>query len=230
MRVENPIWIEMENERSRDELKKHLLNYMMARRESPFRHPIMCVAILSQESNYPMFKEVFQEFSICSQVVTRRNAEKFNLSKATNILKQINSKIGGDLFYMKFPKTMENMRTMLIGIDVCHAGPQSIVGFAASTNKEMSQYYSEYLVQKKGQEIVGNGMKDGLKYAIDVFKRENKDMPTDFIIYRDGVGDAQRQQILAKEVSQFKQAITELYDSEQPQPKITLVVVNKRIN
>ena len=55
-------------------------------------------------------------------------------------------------------------------------------------------------------------------------------MPTDFIIYRDGVGDAQRQQILAKEVSQFKQAITELYDPEQPQPKITLVVVNKRIN
>ena len=67
-------------------------------------------------------------------------------------------------------------------------------------------------MQKKGQEIVGSGMKDGLKFAIDVFKRENKDMPTDFIIYRDGVGDAQRQQILAKEVSQFNKAITELYD------------------
>jgi hypothetical protein len=33
---------------------------------------------------------------------------------------------------------MDNMKTMLIGIDVCHAGPQSVVGFAASTNKEMS--------------------------------------------------------------------------------------------
>ena len=100
-------------------------------------------------------------------MVTRRNAEKFNLSKASNILKQINSKIGGDLFNMKFPKTMDDMRTMLIGIDVCHAGPQSIVGFAASTNKEMSQYYSEYIVQKKGQEIVGKGMVDSLKFAIE---------------------------------------------------------------
>ena len=162
--------------------------------------------------------------------MTRRNAEKFNLSKATNILKQINSKIGGDLFYMKFPEAMNDMRTMLIGIDVCHAGPQSIVGFAASTNKEMSQCHSEYLVQKKGQDIVGAGMKEGLKMAIDVFKREYGAMPTDFIIYRDGVGDAQRDQVLKKEVSQFKAAISELYDPSQDQPKITLVVVNKRIN
>ena len=55
-------------------------------------------------------------------------------------------------------------------------------------------------------------------------------MPTNFIIYRDGVGDAQRDQVLSKEVSQFKAAITELYNSDQEMPKITLVVVNKRIN
>ena len=139
---------------------------MMASRESPFRHPMMCVAILSNESNYAMFKEVTQKYSIPSQVVTRRNADKFNLSKATNILKQINSKTGGDLFKMKFPDAMETMRTMLIGIDVCHAGPQSVVGFAASINKEMSQYYSEYLIQKKGQEIVEVKMKEALKKAI----------------------------------------------------------------
>ena len=36
-------------------------------------------------------------------------------------------------------------------------------------------------------------MKDALKRAIDVFAGENeKQMPTDFIIYRDGVGDAMR--------------------------------------
>ena len=96
---------------------------MMQNRDSIFRHPMMCVAVLGNEDNYAMFKEIFQEYRIVSQVVTRRNAEKFNLSKATNILKQINSKIGGDLYNMKFPDTMSRMRTMLIGIDVCHAGP-----------------------------------------------------------------------------------------------------------
>ena len=68
------------------------------------------------------------------------------MSKASNILRQINSKIGGDLYQMKFPDAMQNKRTMLIGIDVCHAGPTSVVGFAASTNPEMTQYYSQYLV------------------------------------------------------------------------------------
>ena len=72
------------------------------------------------------------------------------MSKASNILRQLNSKMEGDLFYLKFPEAMENMRTMLIGIDVCHAGPSSVVGFAASTNKEMSQYYSDFILQRKG--------------------------------------------------------------------------------
>ena len=75
---------------------------------------------------------------------------KFNLSKATNILRQINSKAGGDLYKMKFPESLSTKRTMLIGIDVCHSGPQSIVGFSASINADMSQYYSDFLVQKKG--------------------------------------------------------------------------------
>ena len=61
------------------------------------------------------------------------------------------------------------------------------------------------------------------------YKNSNQ-LPTNFIIYRDGVGDAQRRQIFDKEVSQFKEAIAELYNQGQDMPKITLVVVNKRIN
>ena len=62
--------------------------------------------------------------------------------------------MGGDLYNIKFPEKMDTMKTMLIGLDVCHAGGSSIVGFAASTNKEMSQYYSDFIVSKKGQEVV----------------------------------------------------------------------------
>ena len=71
---------------------------------------------------------------------------------------------------MKFPEVMDSLRTMLIGIDVCHAGPKSVVGFAASINKGMSQYYSKYLIQKKGQEIVETQMKQALQSAINAFK------------------------------------------------------------
>jgi Icc-related predicted phosphoesterase len=94
---------------------------------------------------------------------------------------------------MKFPESLAKKRTMLIGIDVCHSGPNSIVGFSASTNKEMSQYYSEHIIQKKGQEIVQKNMQEALKKAIQVFASNHKnEFPTNFIIYRDGVGDAMR--------------------------------------
>jgi len=41
------------------------------------------------------------------------------MSVASNIIKQIDSKIGGELYSVDFPKEVLP-RTMLIGIDVCH--------------------------------------------------------------------------------------------------------------
>jgi len=51
------------------------------------------------------------------------------------------SKVGGELYTMEFPKGLCK-KTMLIGIDVCHSGKQSVVGFCASTNSGMNKYYS----------------------------------------------------------------------------------------
>lgn len=121
------------------------------------------------------------------------------------------------------------MRTMLIGIDVCHSGPSSIVGLACSINKEMSQYYSEYLVQRKGQEIVESQMKEALKKAIEAFTDNHKMLPTNYIIYRDGVGDAMQKQVIDKEITQFKEVFSDIYNKSEKPPQVTLVVVNKRI-
>jgi aubergine-like protein len=68
-----------------------------------------------------------------------------NLSVASNVLRQINSKLGGDLYQLALPKEI-NPETMLIGIDVCHSGKRSVVGFCASVNKALSQYYSERII------------------------------------------------------------------------------------
>ena len=230
IKVEEPEWIEMDREDDMIKLKDKLREYMIGGKDGIFKHPKICVAILGYESNYPAYKEVFQSYQMPSQVITVRNAKKFNLSKATNILRQVNSKIGGDLFEMKFPESFSKKKTMLIGIDVCHSGPNSIVGFSASTNKEMSQYYSEHITQRKGQEIVQKNMQEALKKAIQVFATNHRnEFPTNFVIYRDGVGDAMRDQVLSTEIPQFESAINELYNKVTSKPSITVVVVNKRI-
>lgn len=138
--------------------------------------------------------------------------------------------MGGDLFHMKFPDKMDSMRAMLIGIDVCHAGGNSIVGFAASTNKELSQYYSDFIVQKKGQEVVTGQIKEVIKAAMEVFAKSHKNnLPTDIIIYRDGVSAAERAQVIDREIVQFQAAFNEMYNAAATKPKITLFIVNKRI-
>ena len=50
------------------------------------------------------------------------------------------------------------------------------------------------------------------------------------MIYRDGVGDAQRDAVIKVEISQFKEAIRQLYSEDAQAPEVTLIVVNKRIN
>jgi len=117
-------------------LEYYLNEYMSGTKQ--FRHPAMVVVILFRENLYSKYKLMFDKFRMPSQVITNRNARSFNASKASNILRQINSKMSGDLFEMKFPAVMDQLNTMLIGIDVCHSGRQSVVGFAASTNQQMS--------------------------------------------------------------------------------------------
>ena len=231
IRVEEPHWIELQDEANREELEYHLRKFMMGGKDNMFKHPIMVLAVLSWENNYKMYKEVFGNYRMPSQVVTVRNALSFNASKASNILRQVNSKAGGDLFNLKFPAAMDDKRTMLIGIDVCHAGDQSVVGFSASTNHAMSQYYSDFLIQRKGQEIVEDKMKDSIKRAIEVFAGSHSGkLPTNFIIFRDGVGDAMRDQVLQNEIPQFQEAINEIYGKDAAAPEMTVVVVNKRIS
>ena len=43
------------------------------------------------------------------------------------------------------------------------------------------------------------------------------------------MGDAQRQQVISKEILQFREAFAEMYNKVASAPKVTLVVVNKRI-
>ena len=71
------------------------------------------------------------------------------MSVASNIMKQINSKIGGESIRVKFPEFMSKYKVMIVGIDVCHQGKNSIVGFSASTNKHCTSFYSDVIIQTK---------------------------------------------------------------------------------
>ncbi len=95
----------------------------------------------------------------------------------------------------------------------------------------MNQYYSERILQKRGQEIVDKSLEAAIKMAMVTFKQKQpgNELPDHFVIYRDGVGDAMRKQVLQQELSQFRSAIESVYNKAAKKPYITLVIVNKRI-
>jgi hypothetical protein len=87
MKVEEPKWIELTRESNKEEFEEKLVQYMMGQQDRQFRHPTMVVVVLQRESNYSMFKEILLQYRMPSQVVTCRNGSRFNLTKATNILR-----------------------------------------------------------------------------------------------------------------------------------------------
>ena len=130
---------------------------------------------------------------------------------------------------MRMPEFMSKNQVMVIGIDVCHAGGESIVGFTATTDDLFTQYYSNIILQGKGKEIVEQKLDQSMKEALDSYQKRNNTLPNKIIIYRDGVGEGMRDEIIDKEVSQFKSVLEKSYNKLSI-PSVTLVVVNKRIN
>lgn len=61
-------------------------------------------------------------------------------------MKQINSKSGGESIQIKLPDFCKKSKVMLIGIDVCHAGCNSVVGFVATTNQNFTSHYSDIII------------------------------------------------------------------------------------
>lgn len=203
IKVDEPEWIELDKNFSAADLDR-----LLAQVKKTETNVKIVVLLVPNENLYQDAKKVCYKHGCVSQCIKKHTYNSMRDEKKArnigcNILKQINSKLGGDLFYLKFPEEVTKRKVMLLGIDVCHSGNVSNVGFCASVNKEMSQYYSQRLIQQRNQEIVDSNLKEALKNALEAFAENNKTYPEHFILYRDGVGDAMRMMVIQQEVSQL---------------------------
>jgi hypothetical protein len=176
---------------------------------------------------------------VISQFVANRTIQRDNDRIFLNIIRQMNAKFGGDLWRMQFGEEISD-QTMLVGIDVCHKGKQSTIGFCATYDPYMCKYYAQASPQPvKGQEIISTSvLSDYFQRAFASYKEFNGKMPKHIFIYRDGVGDSMRQLVIEQELKQLHNIIsveyglTEAEDFSAPKlepPEITLIIVNKRV-
>jgi len=148
LRVGEPQWMEVNSLAKPDEV-----NELIDAKIKSKAKPDIVLFVLPRETYYSALKNACYKRGIVSQCLTFRLANRFNLAIASNVLRQMSMKLGGDSFFLRFEQVLEG--TMLVGIDVSHAGhDSSIVGFCATYNRSLSHYYSEVIKQKRKQEIV----------------------------------------------------------------------------
>ncbi|GAB2285235.1 hypothetical protein Dimus_019688 [Dionaea muscipula] len=162
-----------------------------------------------------------------------------------NLLLKINSKLGGINSLLSAEQTscippIRDIPTMILGMDVSHGSPgrsdiPSIAAVVGSLSWPcISTYRAAVRTQSPKAEMIDglfkplpNGNDGGMmRELLSDFCATSKGLrPKQIIIFRDGVGDSQFDQVLNIELEQIKQAY--LAPGELDLPKFTVIVAQK---
>jgi aubergine-like protein len=156
-----------------------------------------------------------------------------------NTLKQILAKLGYHNWRVNIGQHLpptDRTTTMFVGVDVSHdkllkgvygpsRGRRSTVGFVASRNPTFHSFNTYISYQDPDTEFITESQRL-MKSALQDYHKENKAFPTSVIIYRDGVGDSQLTTFVRSEIALYQETFAAL----NIQPKLTVIVVQKRVN
>lgn len=148
-------------------------------------------------------------------------ALKFNLK-----LGGVNQLLPGQLGFLN------KGRTMVVGIDVTHPAPKSMLGtpsiaaVVASIDSHYGQWPGSVRCQESKKEMVST-LNEMMQERLKLWIEKNKRDPDNILIYRDGVSEGQYQQVLENEMTQIRAACKEVYGARRL-PQFTIVVVGKR--
>ncbi|XP_067673438.1 piwi-like protein 1 [Haliotis asinina] len=189
---------------------------------------VVVICPTSRDDRYSAIKKFCcVECPVPSQVIISKTIGNPNKLRSVTqkIALQMNCKLGGELWAVEIP--LKDL--MIVGIDVYHdatKGKRSIAGFVASTNRTCTRWFSRVHFQLPHEELV-NGLKTSLLSALRTYHEINHKLPEKIIVYRDGVGDGQLKVVSEHEVKQLATCFKHFPNYE---PKLSVVVVQKRIN
>ena len=187
-----------------------------------------------------------------SQFIRSETARKLNNVTFGNIMIKINVKLGGNnqlLDTQKVPLILrKDCKTMIIGADVTHHTPAdrtesyvsgpcrleySIAALVGTTDDTFFNYYTATRVQLKEKlEMItqfGEMFEEVLRYYFE----NNQTLPEHIIYYRDGVSEGQFNSVRDEEYRQMRDLFSnslELFGVENYEPKVVIVIVQKRHN
>lgn len=147
-----------------------------------------------------------------TQFILTKSLYKNALSVMSNILIQINTKIGGLSYSIDFSKVTNNKRYMIIGVDSSHYyenGERFLkLAICSTMNESFTQYYSQKEIhQEQYGEKITLSLSKYIFYSLSEYFKINKSLPEGVIIYRQGVSKEQKQ-YLSNEIEEINNLMT----------------------
>ncbi|OBT77828.1 hypothetical protein VF21_03237 [Pseudogymnoascus sp. 05NY08] len=173
--------------------------------------------------------------AVASKIAKEQRRDQY----LANIALKVNSKLRGA------NQTLDTQRlgiiaegkTMVVGIDVTHPSPgslssaPSVAAIVASIDSTLSQFPCELSVQEGRKEMVTD-LSEMMRSRLRLWRdKNNKTLPENILVYRDGVSEGQYQVLKDDEIPSLRKAFDGIYTADQRKkglPKLSVIVVGKR--
>nr|XP_033336473.1 piwi-like protein Siwi [Megalopta genalis] len=188
---------------------------------------VYCVVSNNRADRYGAIKKkCVVDRPVPSQVFLAKNLTKNARSVATKVAIQMTCKLGGAPWSVELPP----INLMIVGFDVCHDPndkSRDYGAMVATLDNSLTRYFSAVSAHTSGEEL-SNEFSINLTRALHCYRQTNKCLPSHIVIYRDGVGEGQVNQVFEHEVEQIRAKLNSIY-GEAP-VKMAFIIVTKRIN
>ncbi|KAL4494440.1 hypothetical protein ABPG72_019850 [Tetrahymena utriculariae] len=162
-----------------------------------------------------------------SQHVVPRSLQKNGMSVASKIALQIASKLGRRIWQVETPAGIDQ-NTMIIGIETSmkKIKNQQVIGVVASINKDFTKYFSDVEVRKDNDNALPTLSKIVAK-AVEAYVKNTKTVPSEVIVYRQGLGEGQIQQSFNLEIKAIQTGFNNFKAGFNP--RLAFFQVNRKI-
>ncbi|EER22939.1 Piwi domain containing protein [Coccidioides posadasii C735 delta SOWgp] len=170
-------------------------------------------------------------------------ANKFRgIQYCANVALKFNLKLGGTNHVLDSSKlgVVGEGKTMLVGIDVTHPSPgsssqaPSVAAMVANVDKHLAQWPASIRLQQEPKAEMVDKLQEMLESRLRLWqRRNNKTLPENLLVYRDGVSEGQYNRVLEEELPLLRKACERLYPAtwtKKNLPRISIIVVGKRHN
>ena len=211
---------------------------------NPQHRPKMILVIVPERENRSIYNRVKSTCDIKEGIlnvcVVDSKFSRANDQYFANVGLKFNLKLGGRNHSLDPSRLgiIGEKKTMVVGIDVTHPSPgsssnaPSVAGIVASNDEWLGQWPAQLRIQTARQEMV-DGLDVMFKDCLRLWEKQNRNLPENILVYRDGVSEGQYNRVLEEELPLLRKGCENIYPAtatKDGKPRMTIAIAGKRHN